>query len=245
MKSATLLAGVAVLVAMAGCGSGARQRTPPQPRGIVILVPGSGFSGALAVTARAMRLPPAVWHEWGLRTRVAAYRGGARGLADVGAVLGAVHRSSPRAPVCLYGESSGGTWALVAAAHDPRLRCVVVAAAPTDQETWAQAKSGAARRLARRTWPRYFGSSRLDNALEPYDVWGALRPKVPVLAFYAEGDPVVPAQQGEIFARADPDAEIRLLRRGRQPFVHSRVAAGSLRRETAEVRRFVLRHAGS
>lgn len=248
MRRLLATAGALGLLA-SGCGGGSPRRSPPtnaaaRPApGIVLLVPGSGFVGAPKRIAVAMRLPPAIWHAWGLRTRVAAYRGGATGLADVGAALGAVHRAAPRSPVCLYGESSGGTWALVAAAHDPRVRCVVVAAAPTDQETWARSASRAARSLARRKWPQYFGADpHQDNAFEPYDVWGALHPQIPVLGFYAAGDPIVPAQQGAIFARADPSAQIHVLPRGPRRFIHSSVATAALKREAAEVRRFVLRY---
>lgn len=237
----------ALTVLASGCGGGSPSpsttTTTTAGPGIVLLVPGSGFVGAPRRIAAAMRLPPAIWHEWGLRTRVAAYRGGATGLADVGAALGAVHRAFPRSPVCLYGESSGGTWALVVAARDPRVRCVVVAAAPTDQESWARSTSRAARSLARRKWPQYFGADpHQDNAFEPYDVWGAERPRIPVLGYYAAGDPIVPVQQGRIFARADPGARIRVLPRGAHRFIHSGVTARALRRAADGIRRFVLRY---
>lgn len=240
-----LLAPLAAGCGGAGHGRGKTSGTSARRHaaGLVLLVAGSGFQGVPARAAAALRLPPALWQSWGLRPRPVPYRAGAPGLHDVQAALAAAHRSAPGAPVCLYGESSGGTWALVAAARDRSVRCVIVAASPTDQETWARARTSAARVLARRKWPGYFGPHPdLDNAFEPYDVWGAVRPHVPVLGLYADGDPAVPAQQGEIFRRADPSAVIRVLPRGRRLFVHSKVSAPAAAHAVTEVRRFVLRY---
>jgi dienelactone hydrolase len=255
----------AVVLLAAGCGGGsghtagttaatttAATSTAPVPapapgarvRGIVLLVPGSAFRGVSPGAPRPLRFGAPLWLRWGLRPHVVSYSPGPQGLRDVEHALAVVHREAPDAPVCLYGESSGGSWALLTAAHDPSVRCVIAAAAPTDQETWARSNDIIARSLATRTWSQLFGSDpHQDNAFEPYDVWGAVHPRVPVLALYGQGDPAVPPQQGRIFERADPSAILHVLPRGGRLFIHSKVTAAARARALGEMRRFVLRYA--
>jgi predicted alpha/beta-fold hydrolase len=246
----TLLAAAAALGA---CGSGAAggrtthtTRTVPRShhaRGMVVLVPGSGFRGAGEHDARTLSIKPATWRRWGFRTWVAAYGPGRAGPVDVATALAAAHGAAPALPLCIYGESSGGTWALVAAASDPAVDCVVVGAAPTDEETWARSRTRIARYFTRNVWPGYFGPPSRDNGFEPYDVWQAARPNIPVLAVYASGDPLVSPQQGQIFAGLGPDTTLRTLAPGRHYFVHSKVSSTQFARAVAAVRRFALARA--
>ncbi|MDX6639219.1 MAG: hypothetical protein QOF12_230 [Solirubrobacteraceae bacterium] len=239
---------LAPALALTACGTAAggpdaattAARPAPRPRPIVLLVPGSGFRGSGEHGDSTLSIPTRTWRRWGFRTAVAAYRPGAAGLRDVTNTLRAVAGAAPTAPLCVYGESSGGTWALVAAADFKAVSCVVVAAAPTDQETWAHSRRHAAHVFAHTVWPGYFGPPPRDNAFEPYDVWKAARPAIPVFAIYAVGDPIVPAQQGQLFTRLVPGSTLRVLRPGAHPFVHSHVSAGDYVRAVAEVRRFVL-----
>ena len=199
---------------------------PPDPRGTVILVPGSGFNGAEAVNAERMSIRAPTWRRWGYRTRVAAYRAGKAGLVDVTTAVRRARRAAPRRPLCVYGESSGGTWALLVAARTPDVDCVVALGAVTDQETLARSPHRPARHLGATMWPRRFGGPDEDDGWEPFDVWGTMTVPVPVLLAYSENDRVVPPQQGELFARVAPFGELRVLRPGRHQFVHAQVDPG-------------------
>ena len=239
---------LAPVLALTACGAAASgpdtattaARAVPRPRPIVVLVPGSGFRGSGEHGDARLSIPTRTWRRWGFRTAVAVYRPGAAGLRDVINTLRMVAGAAPTAPLCVYGESSGGTWALVAAADFRAVGCVVAAAAPTDQETWARSRRHAAHVFAHTVWPGYFGPPSRDDAFEPYDVWKAARPTIGVFSIYAVGDPIVPAQQGQLFTRLVPGSTLRVLRRGAHPFVHSSVSAGEYARAVAEVRRFVL-----
>ena len=207
-------------------GGAAAVLQPARPRAVVVMIPGSGFNGAGTANVSRMSLALGDWRRWGFRTKVAAYRRGRAGLRDVTRLVEEVHRATPGLPLCLYGESSGGTWALlVAAAHPELVDCAVVLAAPTDQETLARAPDHPARHLARVVWPRYFGAATADDVFEPFDVWSAAAPTtLPVLAVYSRGDEIVPPQQGELLAGLSPLVDLRVLRRGRHSFVHANVA---------------------
>jgi len=186
-----------------------------------------------------LSLDTAVWRSWGYRTRPAPYRSGKNGLTDVATAVRAAKRRWPSQPLCLYGESSGGTWALVVAARSADVACVVVSAAPTDQETWARSERHGAQRLARVVWPGFFGDARRDDVYEPFDVWKAARPRIPVFLLYARGDQAVPAQQGLLFSTLGPDTTLRVLDRGRHGFVHGDVNTAQLARARRAISRFV------
>jgi len=198
---------------------------PIAPVAVVVLVPGSGFNGAGTANADRMSIRIGSWRRWGFRTRVAAYRAGKAGLTDVMRTVRRAHRGAPDLPLCVYGESSGGTWALLTASRTPNVDCVVALAAVTDQETLTRSPFRRARHLGATMWPRRFGAADEDNGWEPYDVWGAMVVPAPVLLGYSEGDRIVPPQQGRIFAPVAPEAELRVLRAGPHRFVHARVGA--------------------
>lgn len=239
IRSATVAAVVALAGAAQGAAAADRVPQPRHPAALVVLVPGSGFHGV--GPRKRVRLSIGVdrWRRWGYRTRLVRYRPGRRGLADVRAALSAARRARPRLPLCAYGESSGGTWVLVAAAADPGLDCVVISASPTDQETWAQSDRRGALRLATEVWPGYFGSATEDNMFEPFDVWTGAPPGIPALLLYAQGDQAVPAQQGRLFATVAPGIRLRVLRRGGRMFVHNKVDSRQLGRVRAAARSFV------
>lgn len=197
---------------------------PAGAAGTVVLVPGSGFSGIGPREQPRLAISERHWRDWGFNTRYVRYRAGKRGEDDV---QQAVANARRKGPVCLYGESSGGTWALLAAATQGAA-CVVVAAAPTDQESWARSDAHGAQILATERWPRYFGAPDEDNDFEPYDVWMAFRPAIPTLLLYAVRDLAVPVQQGRIFATVPGDIRLRVLRRGPRVFVHSKVRRADL-----------------
>jgi hypothetical protein len=213
-----------VLAAAAPAATAApRVPQPAHPRALVVLVPGSGFNGAGQANAERMSFKEASWRRWGFRTAIASYRRGRAGLVDVTRRVRSLAHAFPVLPLCVYGESSGGTWALLVAARSGVVDCAVVLAAPTDQETLAASPFGPARHLGGDVWPRYFGSADDDDSYEPLDVWTALRPTVPLFMAYSVGDRIVPVQQGRIFAEAVPGLEIQVLAKGRHQFVHAQV----------------------
>lgn len=202
----------------------------------VLLVPGSGWRGVDAYDGERMFLGESTWRSWGFRTQVVPYGPGQSGREDVADAL----RRAKGRRVCLYGESSGGTWALLAAANVPGAAdCVAVSAAPTDADSWRRSRRKVARSFAHRIWPAYFGRGAADDLFEPLDVWRAARPAVPAFFVAGAGDPTVPPQQGRIFQRAAPGSRLRVLPRGDYPFVHGGVGFRAQRTVRAELRRFV------
>jgi pimeloyl-ACP methyl ester carboxylesterase len=236
------LAATAVVLTLAACGSadGGSGTTPPARRTTVLLVPGSGFRGADAFDGNRMAVGQASWRRWGFRVRVVGYGPGKDGPIDVAAALADELRRRPKQRVCLYGESSGGTWALLAAANNPDVDCVAVSGAPADEDTWRRSRRHAAHTFAHRIWPAYFGTGAADDAFEPLDVWRARKPAVPAFVVVARNDPTVPPQQGRVLdRRAGGDIELRVLPGGRWPFVHSTVNKSALTRVRAELKAFV------
>jgi hypothetical protein len=228
---------VAAVLALLPGAAAAKVPQPRDPNGVVVLVPGSGFNGADAGNAERMSLRVPVWRRWGLRTVVAEYRRGRAGLADVRRTLRRARASAPDLPLIVYGESSGGTFSLLLAAEGLVDRAVVLAA-PTDQETLAASRYRLARHLGADVWPRYFGDAAADNAFEPFDVWSAGPPIVPLLLGYSRGDRIVPVQQGELLAGTDPAIGLRVLGGGRHRFVHADVDPADFVTLRRAIRRF-------
>lgn len=193
---------------------------------VVGLVPGSGFNGAKAGYVSRMSFTPDVWQGVGYETIPVPYRAGRAGLRDVIAGVRLIDRRWPSSTVCLYGESSGGAWALQAAARTGLVDCLIVVAGVTDQETLAASPHRLARHIGRKVWPSYFGAADADDRYEPYDVWANTAPAVPTLLAYGRADEVVPPQQGRLLAGIAPAAELRVLRPGRRRFAHARAHAG-------------------
>jgi hypothetical protein len=220
MTRALALAAVFAIAPVGAAGAAVTQ--PRDPIGVVVLVPGSGFNGADSGNAERMSLRVPTWRRWGLRTVIAEYRRGRAGLLDVRRALRRARASTPELPLTVYGESSGGTWSLLAAA-DGLVDRAVVFAAPTDQETLAASKQRLARHLGGDVWPRYFGDADEDNMFEPFDVWSEGPPLLPLLLAYSRGDGIVPPQQGELLAGTDPAIGLQVLDSGKHQFVHAQV----------------------
>jgi pimeloyl-ACP methyl ester carboxylesterase len=231
----------ALALALGACGSAQGGAQPARDVGTVVLVPGSGFRGADRYDDARLSIGTGAWLVWGFRTRVAPYGPGKAGPDDVAAAVRAAKRAAPHLPLCVYGESSGGTWALLAAARTGDVDCVIVSGAPTDEDTWRRSKAGPARTFSHRIWPAYFGTGSQDDAFEPYDVWARARPSVPVLYLAAANDPTVPPSQGRVLATLGGDITVRVLRKGRRPFVHSKVSAGDFERTLKAIELFMLR----
>lgn len=242
------LAAVALLAGAAGCGDASRASTtavaaplvgaPPQPRGTVVLVHQGGWAGPNAKLQEQLdAFPGAALRARGLRTVSVDYARGKAGLADVLAAARAARRHGP-GPVCLYGESAGGTLALLAAARDPHVACVLTLGAPTDFATWSR---DAQRRVAdprrdpqvpvtkRDVSLAVFGQTVVpafgpvgpgSRAWEPARVAPRIRARV-VLGRQAD-DFIVPPGQTAAFRRRDPAATTLVTPAGtrREPYLH-------------------------
>ena len=103
-------------------------------RGTAILVHAGGWAGHDANAQRILfERPGDVFLARGWRIVSIDYEQGSAGLQDVLSAAGAeLARGTGRGPLCVYGESSGGHLALVAAARLRAIDCVVALGTPTD-----------------------------------------------------------------------------------------------------------------
>jgi acetyl esterase/lipase len=148
---------------------------------------------------------------------------GPGGLDGVIAAYDALRRSEPDVPICIYGESSGGTLALLLAQRRPSGSCVIAAAAPTDL-TDTTGSDGSVRRLATIA----FGRDALPD-FSPATSHRSIH--VPTLAGYASSDRVVPPHQGALLKRhAGPAVRVMTLPSGSTDFVHSGTTGSAHRR---------------
>ena len=192
-------------------------------RGTMLLFHRGGWAAEGPAAVRALRPMAERFRSWGWRTLTSTYRNGRAGLADVLATFDYTARRYGPEPVCAYGESSGGYWALVLAERRPLLRCVIAAAAPTDLAAWAaEVGNPATRAYVRRTLPAVFGRGRAALArASPARSW---RPgmRVRVLLMYADDDPLVPLAQGTAMHRRAGGSVLLRLPAGRAAWVHAR-----------------------
>lgn len=107
-------------------------------------------------------------------------------------------------PLYVLGQSLGGAVAVVAIATDPLLRQAGAIAGLALDSTFASYRGMAQGALARPwlTWPLQWPLSFLvTDELSPRDYIGEL--KLPIMAWHATDDPIVPYRQGEaLFAAA-------------------------------------------
>jgi acetyl esterase/lipase len=139
------------------------------------------------------------------------------------AAYDALRRSEPEVPICIYGESSGGTLALLLAQRRPSVACVIAAAAPTDLPDTTDS-DGSVRRLAIIALGR--------DALPDFSPATSHRLiHVPTLAGYASSDRVVPPHQGALLKRhGGPAVRVITLPSGSTDFVHSGTTRSAHRR---------------
>jgi hypothetical protein len=127
-------------------------------------MPGSGYHGADEFDGDRMAIGQTTWRRWGFRVKVVGYGPGKTGRDDVLTAVHAERKRNPDGRVCLYGESSGGTWAMVAAANEPGVDCVIAGAAPADEDTWRRSKLRVARTFSHLNWPSFFVTGEQDDA---------------------------------------------------------------------------------
>src|SRR4051812_6344835 len=156
-----------LVAALVGCGSSEPASNGPRPASVaghyaelwghgprtVLLLPKGGWNADGPGAVRALRPVARRFVALGWRAMTTSYANGTAGLQTVRAAWRIAHAS------CVYGESSGAHWALLLAARDPDVRCVIAAAAPTDLVTWPRELLPAMRPEALRLRGASFGRS--------------------------------------------------------------------------------------
>lgn len=181
-----------------------------------MLVAGSGWSGAKAHSVKDLAdwvAPYAL--SRGYRVVSIPTAPALRGVASVRHAVLRESRSHPAATTCIYGESSGGHVAYLAAL-DPRLEqvvdCVVLGGAPTDLNQLFRDKGNPFRNFLLGTVGQV--ARGVVNLIEsafgrppyPAQLSPATRERPPwqVSYLHEDGDPLVPVNQASALAKAVP-----------------------------------------
>jgi dipeptidyl aminopeptidase/acylaminoacyl peptidase len=210
-----------VLAALVGCGGGDEGNSQEadvgsarvswgepedgKPTALVMLIHGGGWRASESAYEEQKANAKNFQRE-GYATVAIDYAPGAQGFRQIEDVYGAARQRYPGLPICASGISAGGHLALMLAAREPDLTCVLTLVAPTDLTTLvAQDPEGDE---AYNAAVRAFG----NNGLAKFSpVRYADRIKAKVLMVVAEDDPVVPADQGRELAQALPSAQLIVL----------------------------------
>jgi acetyl esterase/lipase len=180
-----------------------------EPQGVVILLHGGGFQRNHFAYEAEMPLAEDL-QDRGFATVVIGYDAGEEGFREIEGVYAKARKRFKGLPICVHGISAGGTYALLLAAQEPSLRCVVGLVAPTDLTTLKEQGSGQVHDLA----VTAFGESELAD-WSPVRVADRIRAKVLLIA--AQTDPVVPIQQAREFERARPATQLFVIPAGPVP----------------------------
>lgn len=143
-------------------------------KAVVMLIHQGGWAGPDRVKQEKLdAFPGAQLRARGYRTVSIDYAAGKDGLQSVKDAIGAqLVNLAPNVPLCLYGESAGSHWALLAAADLPSVDCVIGLGTPTDFAAWkhdAEASGNVTSRFVmEQTAIRVFGQPGPDTwAWEP------------------------------------------------------------------------------
>jgi acetyl esterase/lipase len=221
-RAVLVAAALLALSALVGCGNGgddgesqeaevggARvswgQPAGGDPTALVMLIHGGGWraseSGYEEQRANAKN-----FQEQDYATVAIDYAPGLQGFRQVEDVYRAARERYPGLPICASGVSAGGHLALMLAAREPDLTCVLTLVAPTDLTTLvAQDPEGDE---AYNAAVAAFGTNGLAK-FSPVRYASRIRAKV--LMVVAEDDPIVPADQGRELAQALPGSQLLVL----------------------------------
>ncbi len=198
----------------------------------MIMIHGGGWGGPSGQAQQAlMEVPGKLLLRRSWRVVSTTYQEGKAGLDDVLKTIRAeIERRTSDGPLCLYGESSGGHLALVAAARlGDDVDCVIGVGALADLPLYLEtAKSGSDehRFIAGRV-RKYFGTSDADLApWDPAGLAGSVR--ADVMLIRARDDTFVPSSQSTSYAKARPRTRIVTLQPGKTVFVHGSLSARGL-----------------
>jgi acetyl esterase/lipase len=103
-----------------------------KPRGYILLIHGGGWIYTGSQTLDAERTNVRWFTSLGWAVYDVDYRPGRLSVVDVVAAYDQLRRRHPAAVTCAYGQSAGGTLAMLLAASRPSLRCIVSAGGITD-----------------------------------------------------------------------------------------------------------------
>jgi acetyl esterase/lipase len=171
------------------------------------------------------------------------HSGGVRGLRELQAFYDSLRQSAPSAKVCTAGASAGAHLALMLAAHNPAIVCVVALAAPTDLHSLV------------RNGPIDVAMVRNGIGPDSGDLWRANSPvallgrsRAATLLVTAADDHVVPWSQAaelEVVMRGQGAAWVQALEMSPGPleFVHGTTNAGAVKRYLLTERCLLLRAA--
>lgn len=225
--------GVAASAPTAGASPFVRWQAPPRARGTVLLLHAGGWKhldGGRSYRVSLMAAQARTLRSWGVRTGIVDYRAKRSGLGDVLAAYDSAQRRYDTKPICLWGESAGGTLALLAAERRTATSCVIAVGAPVDLVAANQfMPGGVVATLARAA----FGATVQDLREFSAIVHGATIRARTLLA-YALNDPLVPAVEGIRMAQLVPGSRLLLARPGLTRWVHSSVDVDDARHFLAD-----------
>lgn len=220
-------------------------RTPAgKARGTVMLLPASGWASPTRADQQEVwtRMGPKLFRA-GYRTVAIDYAsGGPNGLASVQRAVRRESRLAYAGPLCLYGESSGGHLALLAANRMRQIDCVVSFGTPVSF-------TGLAHEVA--AHPEHLGyAAALQTVRDTFgDDWAGWEPadlrtplRAPALTMICEDDPLIPLSQ----ATALPGAESFIAPSGdatdpRDAYVHGTASPAGKRATEHRIVSFVER----
>jgi alpha-beta hydrolase superfamily lysophospholipase len=177
-----------------------------KPRGLVILLHGGGWQPNHFAYKGEFPLAAAL-RKRGYATVVIGYDEGATGFREIEQVYSQARNRFHGLPICVHGISAGGTLALMLAAREPDVTCVVGLVTPTDLSTLKAQGGDEAHDLA----VDAFGEGQLA-AWSPARYADRITAKVLLLP--AQTDPVVPIAQAHEFVRRRPATQLFVIPAG-------------------------------
>jgi acetyl esterase/lipase len=211
--------------------TGAHSGRPPKL--VLIYVHGGGWSGFDPAFVNVYRRSGRGLRSIGYATATLDFSAGAAGIDDIQRAYRRIRRrAGAGTPVCALGDSSGGHAALLLAAREPGLDCVVALGAPTDLTDLGDAAQPDTIRDAAE---RAFGRDRLAQ-YSPLTHARSIRAKLMLVRVAT--DPLVGAEQARRLARAVPGTRVLVLPPGGAPFVHAAADEQAIRGYLAARKRF-------
>jgi fermentation-respiration switch protein FrsA (DUF1100 family) len=185
-----------------------------------MLIPGGGWKTYRPNYDLQVALAPSI-QAGGFATVAVLYSPGIKGFREIEGVYQEAQQRYPGLPICAMGTSAGGHLALMLAAREHGLDCVIDQAGPTDLA--ALGTQGAIESYHAAV--AAFGKNGLGR-WSPVHLAHSIKSKV--LMIYAKNDGTVPYAQATELKQKLPSAELISLPAGSAGFVHSPVAAGAL-----------------
>jgi dipeptidyl aminopeptidase/acylaminoacyl peptidase len=172
------------------------------PTGVMLLIHGGGWQPSPSGYEEQKGSAPTLWAQ-GYATVAVAYDAGAKGFKQIVAVYKEARRQFPGLPICASGISAGGNFALMLAAREPDLDCVLASAAPTDL-----AQLAAQDPEADESYQAAIDAFGSDGLAKFSPLRFASKIKAKTMLVFSATDPVVPVEQGREMARALPEAKL-------------------------------------